>query len=97
MLNPMFFLPGYNYSVIITLDDKGDKAVFAEDCVITLNGETVDIYDSGTNGFALFEYDFGEAESSDEDFSFSIVIGQIKEFFKKMYKVFAAFFGVIVF
>lgn len=90
------FLPGYNYSVVVTVNTRDNSDVFSENCVITVNGESVK-NQSQTNSFLIFEYDFGEIESADSKFSVPVIIGQVKEIFKRIYQFVAALFGVYVF
>ena len=92
------FLSGYNYSVIISLDCKGDNVAFADDCAITVNGEIVnDCYYNETKSLVIIEYDFGKAEEAESGFSFDMIIGYINEIIKKTYKVIMAFFGIMIY
>lgn len=93
------FLSGYNYSLYITIERNSENYIFAEDCVVTANGKPVEVERAETGRYVHFIYNFGNAENSSEDnvdnpLSFlEIIEGYIKEFFKKIYKVFAALFG----
>lgn len=90
------FLPGYNYSLYVTIDRNSENYVFAKDCVVTVNGEFVEVFHVESGHSVSFEYDFGNSdqENPDEPASlFEIIEGYIKEAFKKIYKFIAALFG----
>ena len=89
------FLPGYNYSLYITIERNSENCTFAENCVVTVNGKPVEVERAEAGQYVLFIYDFGNAENTvDNPLSFlEIIEGYIKEFFKKIHKFVAALFG----
>lgn len=89
------FLPGYNYTLYITLERNSENYTFAENCVVTVNGKPVEVERAETGRYVHFIYDFGNIENNvDNPISFlEIIEGYIKEFFKRIYKVVAALLG----
>lgn len=93
------FLPGYNYSLYITIERNSENYTFAENCVVTVNGKPVEVERAETGRYVHFIYDFGNTENNvDNPISFfEIIKGYIKEFFKKIYKFVAALFGSTIY
>lgn len=97
------FLPGYNYSLYVTIDRNSDNYVFAEDCVVTVNGEPIEVVHAESGCYVYFMYDFGNSENVPEEILdepvslFKIIEGYIKEAFKKIYRFIVALFGIIIY
>lgn len=93
------FLPGHDYSLYITIERNSENYVFAEDCVVTVNGEPIEVERAESGRYVHFVYDFEKsADDIDNPFSFfEIIEGYIKEFFGKIYKIFASFFGYTIY
>ncbi len=89
------FLPGYNYSLYVTIYRNSEDYIFAENCIVTVNGKPVEVERAETGRYVHFVYEFGNAENNaDHPVSIlEIIEGYIKEFFKKIHKFVASLFG----
>lgn len=93
------FLPDYNYSLYLDIKPIEKTDIFSEDCVVTVNGEAVEVFRSETGSFISMVYNLGEPENnSDENiFSLEVISGFIREILRRIYKIIAAPFGRIIF
>lgn len=73
------FLPQYEYSLMFELRPQNEGDHFAENCVVKVNGETVQYVRDDDGDYVLIEYNFGKPEG--EYSLFKIIFQTLKSFF----------------
>lgn len=89
------FLPDFNYSLLLDLKAADENCIFADNCKVTVNGNSANYSVDSSGNFIVVEYYFGIPESSsDSNMSLlEIIKGYIEEIFARISKIFNSIFG----